>query len=144
MFSGYNRKVATTTCPCPIQLLRYISRMMEPPSHYHCEVYWCKPVPINLHQTTWTMHQPVPQPIINIYHKKLHQPCTNLYQTTLERIVKIIYPPLNFGLLYFTFPLKFGLDILWLPQSPIDIQYAQVWYQMREPCLLFIVSKYLP
>jgi hypothetical protein len=44
----------------------------------------------------------------------------------LESIIKRIYPPLNFGLLYFTFPLKFGLDILWLPQSLVDIQYAQV------------------
>jgi hypothetical protein len=44
----------------------------------------------------------------------------------LERIIKRIYPPLNFVLLFFIFPLKFGLDILWLPQSPIDIQYAQV------------------
>jgi hypothetical protein len=43
----------------------------------------------------------------------------------LESIIKIIYPPLNLGLLYFTFPLKFGLDILWLPQSPVHIQYAQ-------------------
>jgi hypothetical protein len=25
-----------------------------------------------------------------------------------------------------TFPLKFGLDILWLPNSLVDIQYAQV------------------
>jgi hypothetical protein len=81
--------------------------MMEPLSHYHCEIYYCKPVPINLHQTTYTnnlnhastMHQPVPQPVINLYHKKcinhaptytkqpvinlyhkqVHQPCTNLY-----------------------------------------------------------------
>jgi hypothetical protein len=45
---------------------------------------------------------------------------------TLENIIKRIYPPLNFGLLYFTFPLKFALDILWLPQSLVDIQYAQV------------------
>jgi hypothetical protein len=44
----------------------------------------------------------------------------------LESILKIIYPPLNSDFLFFTFPLKFGLDILWLPQSPIDIQYAQV------------------
>jgi hypothetical protein len=41
-------------------------------------------------------------------------------------IIKKNYPPLNFGLLYFTFPLKFGLDILWLPQSLVDIQYDQV------------------
>jgi hypothetical protein len=31
-----------------------------------------------------------------------------------------------FNLLYITFPLKFALDILWLPQSLVDIQYAQV------------------
>ena len=43
----------------------------------------------------------------------------------LERIIKRIYPTLNSGLLFFTFPLKFGLDILWLPQSPVHIQYAQ-------------------
>jgi hypothetical protein len=34
---------------------------------------------------------------------------------SLESIIKRIYPPLNFGLLYFTFPPKFSLDILWLP-----------------------------
>jgi hypothetical protein len=44
----------------------------------------------------------------------------------LENIIKIIYSPLNSDPLFFTFPLKFGLDILWLPQSPIDIQHAQV------------------
>jgi hypothetical protein len=44
---------------------------------------------------------------------------------TLESIMKRIYPPLNSDPLFFTFPLKFVLDILWLPQSPIDIQYAQ-------------------
>jgi hypothetical protein len=42
--------------------------------------------------------------------------------------MKRIYPPLNFGPLFFTFPMKFGLDILWLPKSPIDIQYAQVFH----------------
>jgi hypothetical protein len=63
---------------------------MEPLSHYHYEICCCKPVPINLHQITCTnilnhastMHQPVPQPVINLYHKQVHQPCTNLYQTT--------------------------------------------------------------
>jgi hypothetical protein len=99
------------------------------------------------------MHQPVPQPVISLYHKEVHQPCTNLVELwpileselvecdphkiflvwILESIIKIIYPPLNFGLLYFTFSLKFGLDILWLPQSPVDIQYAQVCCKMREP-----------
>jgi hypothetical protein len=33
----------------------------------------------------------------------------------LESIIKRIYPPLNSYLLFFTFPLKFGLNILWLP-----------------------------
>jgi hypothetical protein len=42
--------------------------------------------------------------------------------------MKRIYPPLNSGPLFFTFPLKLGLDILWLPQSPIDLQYAQVFH----------------
>jgi hypothetical protein len=31
------------------------------------------------------MHQPVPQPVINLYHKKVHQPCTNLYQKTCNQ-----------------------------------------------------------
>jgi hypothetical protein len=47
-------------------------------------------------------------------------------ESILESIIKIIYPPLNSDLLFFTFPQKFGLDILWLPQTPIYIQYAQV------------------
>jgi hypothetical protein len=33
------------------------------------------------------MHQPVPQPVINLYHKQVHQPCTNLYQTTCNQPV---------------------------------------------------------
>jgi hypothetical protein len=48
---------------------------MEPLSHYHYEIYHCKPVPINLNHAS-TMHQPIPQPVINLYHKKVHQPCT--------------------------------------------------------------------
>jgi hypothetical protein len=76
---------------------------MEPLSHYHCDIYCCKHVPINLHQATYTnnlnhastmnqpiinlyhkqVHQqctkPVPQTVINLYHKQVHQPCTNLY-----------------------------------------------------------------
>jgi hypothetical protein len=111
----YNQKVAKTTYHCPIQLLCRISRMMEPLSHYHCEINCCKPVPINMHQTTYTnninhastIHQSVPQPeinctinncinhaptctkqhVINIYHKQLHQPCSNLYQTTCNQPV---------------------------------------------------------
>ena len=59
MFSGYNRKVATTTCPCPILPRWSRSRMTEPLSHYHCEIYHCKPVPINMKHAS-TMHQPVP------------------------------------------------------------------------------------
>jgi hypothetical protein len=70
---------------------------MEPLSHYHCEIYCCKPVPINLHQTTCTNNnQPCinlyhastctsKQPVINLYHKQVHQPCTNLYQTTCNQ-----------------------------------------------------------
>jgi hypothetical protein len=46
-------------------------------THYHCEICHCKPVPINLNHAS-TMHQPVPQPVINLYHKQVHQPCTNL------------------------------------------------------------------
>ena len=54
---------------------------MEPLSHYHCEIYHCKHVPINLNHAS-NMHQLVPQLVINLYHKQVHQPCTNLYQTT--------------------------------------------------------------
>jgi len=77
MFSSYNQKVATTTFPCPVLPPWSRSRIMEPFSHYHCEIYHCKPIPINLNHAS-TMHQPVPQPIINMYHKQVHQPCTNL------------------------------------------------------------------
>jgi hypothetical protein len=42
--------------------------------------------------------------------------------------MKRIYPPLNSDPLFFTFPLKFGLDILWLPHSPIYLQYSQVFH----------------
>jgi hypothetical protein len=76
MFSGYNQKVDTTTCPCPIQPPCHRSRMMEPLSHYHCEIYCCKPVPINLHQTTT---------VINMYHKQVHQPCTNMYHQRVHQ-----------------------------------------------------------
>jgi hypothetical protein len=67
--------------------------MMEPLSHYHCEIYRCIPVPINLnHASTCTStctinkcinHAPTytKQPVINLYHKKvhptMHQLCTN-------------------------------------------------------------------
>ena len=81
MFSSYNWKVATTTCPCPVQPPWSRSRMMEPLSTCHCEIYHCKPVPINLNHAS-TMRQPVPQLVINPYHKQMHQPCTNLYQIT--------------------------------------------------------------
>jgi hypothetical protein len=59
---------------------------MEPLSHYHYEIYRCKPIPINLNHAS-TMHQSVPQPVINLYHKQVHQPCTNLYQTTCNQPV---------------------------------------------------------
>jgi hypothetical protein len=93
MFSSYNRKVATTTIPCPIQLPCFMIRMMEPLSHYHYDIYCCKPIQINLHQKICTdnlnhvstMHQPVPQPVINLYHKKVHQPCTNLYHEQVHQ-----------------------------------------------------------
>jgi hypothetical protein len=44
----------------------------------------------------------------------------------LESIIKQIYPSLNFDILFFTFHQKFVLDILWLPRTPIGIQYAQM------------------
>jgi hypothetical protein len=41
------------------------------------------------------VHQPIPQPVINLYHKQVHQPtlyhkqvhqpCTNLYQTICNK-----------------------------------------------------------
>ena len=77
LFSGYNWKVATATCPCLVLPPWSRSRMMEPLSHYHCEIYRCKNVPTNLNHAS-TIHQPVPQPVINLYHKQVHQPCTNL------------------------------------------------------------------
>jgi hypothetical protein len=100
MFSDYNHKVATTTCSFLIQPPWYISRMMEPLSHYHCEIYCCKLVPINLDQKTYTnnlnhtsiMNQPIPQPVIKLYHKQVYQPCTNLYQTTCNQPNHIYSP----------------------------------------------------
>jgi hypothetical protein len=88
-------KMDTNNFRFPIQSPWYISIMMEPLSHYHYEIYYCKPLPINLHQTTSTnnlnhasaMHRPVPQPVINLYHKQVHQTCTNLYQTTCNQHV---------------------------------------------------------
>jgi hypothetical protein len=35
------------------------------------------------------MHQPVPQPVINLYHKQVHRPCTNLYQTICNQPVPL-------------------------------------------------------
>ena len=78
MFYGYNRKVATNTCHCLLFPPWSRSRMMEPLLHYQCEIYCCKPVPINQNHAS-TMHQPVPQLVINLYHKQVHQPCTKLY-----------------------------------------------------------------
>jgi hypothetical protein len=77
----------------PVQPPWYISRMMEPLSHYHCEIYCCKPVSINQDQKTYTnnlnhastMHQPVPQLVIKLYHKEVHQPCTNLYHKQVHQ-----------------------------------------------------------
>ena len=67
-FSGYNQKEATTPyvlqlqseggynhLSCPVLPPWSRSRMMEPLSHYHCEIYHCKPLPINLnHASTYT------------------------------------------------------------------------------------------
>jgi hypothetical protein len=75
MFSGYNRKVATSTFSCPILPPYSRSRMMEPLSTCHYEIYRYKPVPINLNHAS-TMHQLVPQLVINLYHKQVHQSCT--------------------------------------------------------------------
>jgi hypothetical protein len=52
-FSGYNQKEATTPYVlrlqppilAPSNLPEHRSRMMEPLSHYHCEIYHCKIVP---------------------------------------------------------------------------------------------------
>jgi hypothetical protein len=42
------------------------------------------------------MHQPVPQPVINLYHKQVHQPCTNLYHQRVHqpctKPLRITYP----------------------------------------------------
>ena len=54
---------ATTTCPCLVLPPWSRSRMMEPLSHYHCEIYHYKPIPINLNHAstcTSTCNQPVP------------------------------------------------------------------------------------
>jgi hypothetical protein len=87
MLSNYNRKVATTTYPCPIQPPYRRNRMMEPLSHYHCEIYCCKPVLINLHQTTYNQHVPK-QPAINLYHQKVHQPCTKYVPIMHQILIK--------------------------------------------------------
>ena len=68
IFSGYNWKVATTTCSCPILPPWSRSTMMEPLSTCHCEIYCCKPVPINMNHAS-TMHQHAPQPVINLHHR---------------------------------------------------------------------------
>jgi hypothetical protein len=73
MFFGYNWKLATTTCPCPILPPLSRSRMMEPLSHYHCEIYHCKYVPINMNQaSTCASTYTINQCTIN----KCIQPCT--------------------------------------------------------------------
>jgi hypothetical protein len=63
---------------------------MEPLSHYHCEIYRCKPVPINLNHAS-TMHQHVPQPVINMYHKQvpttMYQSCFNYYSSICTNII---------------------------------------------------------
>jgi hypothetical protein len=78
---------------------------MEPLSHYHCEIYHCKPVPINepcinhASTCTSTYNQYVPkksastmhQPVINMYHKQVHQPCINLYHKQVHQPVINLY-----------------------------------------------------
>jgi hypothetical protein len=67
--------------------------MMEPLSHYNCEIYCCKPVPINLYQTTCTINKCINhaltctiQPVISLDHKQVHQPCTNCTSTYHQRM----------------------------------------------------------
>jgi hypothetical protein len=86
--------------------------MMEPLSHYHCEIYHCKYVPINLnHASTCTStctinkcinHAPTctKQPVINLYHKQVHptmyQVCTNHVSTTHQptsSTIHLMYVP---------------------------------------------------
>jgi hypothetical protein len=55
------------------------------------------------------MHQPVPQPVINL--RKHHQ----------KNLSFLAFRPS-----FLHFPQNFGLDIICKPQTPIDIQYAQV------------------
>jgi hypothetical protein len=72
MFFGYNRKVDTTTCPCTVQPPESRSRMMEPLSHYHCDIYHCNHVPINLNHAstcTSTCNQPVPSTSASTMHQ---------------------------------------------------------------------------
>ena len=71
--SGYNQKEATTPYVLRLQpkggynhlslphpsTLKYKCQMMKSLPHYHCEIYHCKHVPINLNHAS-TMHQPVP------------------------------------------------------------------------------------
>jgi hypothetical protein len=78
---------------------------MEPLSHYQCEKYCCKPVPINLHQTTCnqpvpiTCKQIVPITCANMYHAStctlyhkqvpstMYQVCTNHASTMTHQDV---------------------------------------------------------
>jgi hypothetical protein len=61
---------------------------MEPLSHYHCEIYCCKPIPINLHQTTRTnnlcQYVPYINLYLNMYHKQVHQQCTKPVKITYQ------------------------------------------------------------
>jgi hypothetical protein len=65
MFFNYNQRWLQPPVLAPSNCPNHRSRMMEPLSHYHYEIYCCKLVPINLHQTT----------------------CNNLYQTTYNQPV---------------------------------------------------------
>jgi hypothetical protein len=99
---------------------------MEPLSHYHCEIYRCKHVPINLyHASTCTStctinkcinHVPTctKQSVINLYHKQVHptmyQVCTNHVSTTHKYVptsstIHLMYVPthqLLFSTMYST------------------------------------------
>jgi hypothetical protein len=109
------------------------------------------------------MHQPVPQLIIIIYHKKVHQPCTNLYLNlystyTLNKCINHAptctrQPVINLRKHHQKnlSSLKFQPSLLHLP-SKIRLRYplvTSVTYRysirssvikMREPYLLLILS----
>jgi hypothetical protein len=127
-------------------------------------------VPINLHQPCINYHQHVPQPVINLYHKQVHQPCTNLTKLWLileselvERAnyVSTMYLNQNLSNIFCIdlrkhhqknlSSLEFRPSLLHL-LSEIRLRYPLVTsftyrysicssvFKIREPCLLFILS----